>query len=157
MNRCRAGPRERRSGGISPPIREGRIMICFQCGSDVAESARACANCGTQMPVSAALGAGSRGSARGVLLISLFLPWFSVSAAFGSFSTSSSADALSAHGYLFLVLILALAMVAYLVLCASMREMPALPLTHDQLLAAGAAVNLLLVLIAVVFKPASGS
>jgi hypothetical protein len=35
--------------------------------------------------------------------------------------------------------------------------MPALPLTHDQLLAAGAAVNLLLVLIAVVFKPASGS
>ena len=165
-------------------------MICFQCGGDVAESATACANCGTQIPVSAALGAGSRGFASGatasaptvsrtqafsfdaarwtrtdriagaatlVLLISLFLPWFSVSAAFGNFSTSSSADALSAHGYLFLVLILALAMVAYLVLCASMREMPALPLTHDQLLAAGAAVNLLLVLIAVVFKPASGS
>jgi hypothetical protein len=165
-------------------------MICFQCGSDVAESATACANCGTQMPVSAALGAGSRGSAAGVtapastvsraqafsfdagrwtrtdriagaatlvLFISLFLPWFSVSAGFGNFSASSSADGLSAHGYLFLVLILALAMVAYLVARAGLRDMPALPLTHDQLLAAGAAVNLLLVLIAVVFKPASGS
>jgi hypothetical protein len=164
-------------------------MICFQCGSDAAEGAAGCANCGAKMPAGAGLGAGSHGSeavaapgptmSRGqafsfdagrwtpadriaggatlVLLISLFLPWFSVSAAFGSFTSSSSADALSAHGYLFLALILALAMVAYLVVRAGLRDMPALPLTHDQLLAAVAAVNLLLVLVAFVFKPGSGT
>ena len=165
-------------------------MICFQCGSDVAESAAGCVTCGAQMPAGAARGAGLRDSATGltapaatvsraqafsfdagrwtradriagaatlVLFVSLFLPWFSVSTAFGNFSASSSADALTAHGYLFLVLILALAMLAYLAARAGLRDMPALPLTHDQLLAAGAAVNLLLVLIAVVFKPASGS
>ena len=134
-------------------------MICFQCGSDVAESATACAKCGTQMPVSAARAAGPRGSATGVtasvsdvsraqafsfdagrwtrtdriagaatlvLFVSLFLPWFSVSAGFGNFSASSSADGLSAHGYLFLVLILALAMLAYLAARAGMRDIQAL-------------------------------
>jgi hypothetical protein len=97
------------------------------------------------------------GTATLVLLISLFLPWFSVSAGFGNFTSSASVDALTAHGYLYLVLLLALGMVGYLVARAGFRDMPELPVNHDQLLAAGAAINLLLVLIAVVLKPGGGS
>ena len=49
------------------------------------------------------------GAATLVLFVSLFLPWFSVSAGLGNFTASSSADALAAHGFLYLVLFLALA------------------------------------------------
>ncbi len=92
-----------------------------------------------------------------VLFISLFLPWFSVSAGFGNFTASSSADALTAHGYLYLVLLLTLAMLGYLIARAGLRDLPALPVTGDQLLAAAAAVNLLLVLLAFAVKPGGGS
>jgi hypothetical protein len=55
------------------------------------------------------------------LLASLFLPWFAVSAGFGSFTAagfgsftaSSSADALTVHGCLDLVLLPALAVIGY--------------------------------------------
>ena len=97
------------------------------------------------------------GAATLVLVVSLFLPWFSVSAAFGNFSASSSADALAAHGYLYLVLLLALAMLGYLIARTSLKDLPELPVTGDQLLAAGATVNLLLVLIAFAVMPGSGS
>lgn len=97
------------------------------------------------------------GAATLVLIVSLFLPWFSVSAGFGNFTASSSADALAAHGYLYLVLLLALAMLGYLIARASLKDLPELPVTGDQLLAAGAAVNLLLVLIAFAVMPGGGS
>jgi hypothetical protein len=97
------------------------------------------------------------GAAALVLFISLFLPWFSVSAGFGNFTASSSADALTAHGYLYLVLLLTLAMLGYLIARAGLRDLPALPVTGDQLLAAAAAVNLLLVLLAFAVKPGGGS
>ena len=97
------------------------------------------------------------GAATLVLIISLFLPWFSVSAGFGNFTASSSADALAAHGFLYLVLLLALAMLGYLIARASLKDLPELPVTSDQLLAAGAAVNLLLVLIAFAVRPGGGS
>jgi hypothetical protein len=96
------------------------------------------------------------GTATLVLFISLFLPWFSASASLGGISASSSADALTAHGYLYLTLILSLVMVGYLVVRAGLKDMPALPLSHERLLAVGAGVNLLLVLIAVIFKPSGG-
>jgi hypothetical protein len=97
------------------------------------------------------------GAATLVLIVSLFLPWFSVSAGFGNFTASSSANALAAHGYLYLVLLLALAMLGYLVAQASLKDLPELPVTGGQLLAAGAAVNLLLVLIAFAVMPGGGS
>jgi len=97
------------------------------------------------------------GAATLVLVISLFLPWFSVSAGFGNFTASSSADALAAHGFLYLVLLLALAMLGYLIARASLKDLPELPVTSDQWLAAGAAVNLLLVLIAFAVRPGGGS
>ena len=67
------------------------------------------------------------GGAALVLFVSLFLPWFSVIPSFGNFTASSSADALTAHGYLYLVLLLTLAMLGYLIARASLKEMPELP------------------------------
>jgi uncharacterized membrane protein len=89
-----------------------------------------------------------------VLFISLFLPWFSASSSFAGISASASVDALTAHGYLYLVLIMTLLMVAYLIARAGLKDMPALPFSHERLLIAGAGINLVLVLIAVIFKPA---
>lgn len=97
------------------------------------------------------------GGATLVLFISLFLPWFSVSAGFGNFTASSSVDALTAHGYLYLVLLLALAMLGYLIMSAGLDHLPDLPLRHEQILGAAAAVNLLLVLIGVLVMPGGGS
>lgn len=165
-------------------------MKCVQCGSDVAQGAIACPECGARLPLTVSPGAGApvppaealtapqaipaptafrldparwtpadrvTGAATLVLVVSLFLPWFSVSAGFGNFTASSSADALAAHGYLYLVLLLALAMLGYLIARASLKDLPELPVTGDQLLAAGAAVNLLLVLIAFAVMPGGGS
>jgi hypothetical protein len=85
------------------------------------------------------------------LLISLFLPWFGVSI----FGISGTADGVSAHGYLYLVLLVALAIMAYLVLRAGFEQLPfRLPLTHEQLLLAATAVNLVFVLLAFLTKPA---
>jgi hypothetical protein len=97
------------------------------------------------------------GAATLVLFISLFLPWFSATASFGGFSASSSADALTAHGYLYFVLILALLLDGYLIARAMVSQLPALPVSHERLLAAVSGLNLLLVLIAVIFKPGSSS
>ena len=165
-------------------------MKCEQCGSNVAQGAIACPECGARLPLTVTPGAGApvppaevltapqptpapmafrldparwtpadrvTGAATLVLFVSLFLPWFSVSAGFGNFTASSSADALTAHGYLYLVLFLALGMLGYLIAQAGLKDMPELPVTSDQLLAAAAAVNLLLVLIAVAAKPGGGS
>jgi hypothetical protein len=153
-------------------------MKCSQCGSDAAGGAAVCPGCGAPLPATGEAATLTQpgpamafhfdaarwtmadriaGGATFVLLISLFLPWFSVSAGFGSFTASSSVDALTAHGYLYLVLLLALAMIGYLIVAAGLRDLPALPLGRDRLLGAAAAVNLLLVLIAMLLKPGGGS
>ncbi|HTT54750.1 MAG TPA: hypothetical protein VMH35_25430 [Streptosporangiaceae bacterium] len=152
-------------------------MKCSQCGSDAAGGAAICPACGAALPTAAAatiarpgpalafrfdaarwtLADRITGGATLVLLVSLFLPWFSVSAGFGNFTASSSVDALTAHGYLYLVLLLALAMLGYLVLPAGLRDQPALPLSHEQILGAAAAVNLLLVLAGMLLMPGGGS
>jgi hypothetical protein len=167
-------------------------MKCEQCGSDVAQGAIACQECGARLPLTVAPGPGAgapvppaealtapqptpapmafrldptrwttadrvTGAATLVLVVSLFLPWFSVSAGFGNFTASSSADALTAHGFLYLVLLLALAMLGYLIARASLKDLPEPPVTGDQLLAGAAAINLLLVLIAFAVRPGGGS
>jgi hypothetical protein len=86
-----------------------------------------------------------------VLLIALFLPWFSYNLVF----LSISVDGLW-HGWTYLVLLLCLAILAYLVLRTGMSEMPVLPMSDAQLLLVATSVNALLVLLAFLFKP-SGS
>ena len=121
-------------------------MKCSQCGSDAATGAGTCAACGAPIPTAAEAATLTQagpalafrfdaarwtmadriaGGATLVLFISLFLPWFSVSAGFGNFTASSSVDALTAHGYLYLVLLLALAMLGYLILSAGLDSRPA--------------------------------
>jgi hypothetical protein len=86
-----------------------------------------------------------------VLVIALFLPWFSYNLVF----VSISVDGLW-HGWTYLVLLLSLAILAYLVLRTGLSEMPTLPMTDAQLLLIATSVNALLVVLAFVFKP-SGS
>jgi hypothetical protein len=91
------------------------------------------------------------GGASLVLLISLFLPWFSVSLPLVG---SASASGTTTHGWLWIVFILALAILAYLGLTAGFSTLPfTLPVRHEQLLLAATGLNFLLVLIAFVDKP----
>lgn len=91
------------------------------------------------------------GVASVVLLISLFLPWFT--AKLGGFG-SASASGMTAHGYLWLVFILCLAVVAFLVLGAGFDQLPVnLPMSREMLLLVVTGVNLLIVLLAFFIKP----
>jgi hypothetical protein len=92
------------------------------------------------------------GIASFVLLISLFLSWFSVS--LGSIG-SVSASGLSAHGYLYLVLILSIVIVGLLAIRAlGIWEFPSsAPMSEEQALLIACAVNFVLVLIAFLLKP----
>jgi len=84
-----------------------------------------------------------------VLFISLFLPWFTYSFAFGSVSV----DGLW-HGWMYLVLLLCLAIMAYLIARAGFSEMPfKLPMTDDQVLLIATGVNAVLSILAFLLKP----
>jgi hypothetical protein len=155
-------------------------MICSRCGNDVANGSAACPRCGTPFQAASGVpgsvphggaaapraGVGTpafkfdaarwsradrvTGIATLVLFVSLFLPWFG----FSVIGISGSADALTAHGYMYLVLILCLAILAFLVMRAGFEEMPVrLPLTAGQALLAATTVNFVLVLIAFLIKP----
>jgi hypothetical protein len=90
------------------------------------------------------------GVASVVLLISLFLPWFSISAPGISISWSG----MTAHGYLWLVFLLCLAIVAFLVFEAGFAELPVkLPAGREMLLLVASGINLLLVLLAFFVSP----
>jgi len=93
------------------------------------------------------------GVASFVVLISIFLPWYTVSlGAFGSVSGSGT----DVHGWLWLVFVLDLAIIAYLVLRAGWEESQSpvrVPVAHDRLLMAAAGLQLLLVLIALLDMP----
>jgi len=87
-----------------------------------------------------------------VVLISIFLPWFTASA--DGFSASGSGTA--AHGWLWLVFVLDLAIIAYLVMRAGWEESPLhLPVAHAPLLLAATGLQLLLVVIAFFDMPSS--
>jgi hypothetical protein len=87
------------------------------------------------------------GIATFVLLVSLFLPWYSASGV--------SEDALSAHGYLYITLFAALAMIALIGGQAlGMVKLPdESPVDRNQLLLAGTGLNVILIVIAFIFKP----
>ena len=87
------------------------------------------------------------GAATLVLLISLFLPWFSVG---GYFSVSG----LTTHGYLYLVLFLSIATLIYLGARAGWDRLPiSVSIAHSPVLLVASLVNFALVLIAFLFKP----
>jgi hypothetical protein len=86
-----------------------------------------------------------------VLLISFWLPWYR----FGPFS----ADGLSAHGWLFIAVLDSIILVLYVLFSAfgvgDLAEQGRL--SKDQLLAVMTGVNLALVVLAFLFKPAGFS
>jgi hypothetical protein len=95
-----------------------------------------------------------------VVLISLFLPWFSGSISadnsLGLAAQTGSESGTDAHGWLWLVFVIVLLMLAYLVAVAGFQVLPfKSPLRYDQLLLAAAGVNLLLVFIGFLLKPST--
>jgi zinc-ribbon domain len=155
-------------------------MFCSQCGNDIAEGWAVCPSCGTRLtgetshagaPAAATAGAHRAatlpaynfdarrltrsdrlvGGASLVVLISLFLPWFSVNL---GVLGSASASGTTAHGWLWFVFVIELAVLAYQVLTAGYEQLPfRLPWRHEQLLLAASGLNLLLVFLAFVLKP----
>jgi hypothetical protein len=155
-------------------------ITCSNCQTESAEGTALCPGCGAPLSAPAAaapatappaaappaaaassvkfdatkLGQTDRivGIASFVLLISLFLSWFSVS--LGSIG-SVSASGLSAHGYLYLVLILCLVIIALRAVRAlGVWEFPSTaPVSEEQALLIATAVNLVLVVLAFLLKP----
>lgn len=156
-------------------------ITCSNCQTESAEGTALCPGCGAALaaaPTGAAAGAppagapaaapaGSQvkfdatkltqtdrivGIASFVLLISLFLSWFSVS--LGPIG-SVSASGLSAHGYLYIVLILSIVIVALLAVRAlgAWAFPSTAPVTEEQALLIATGINFVLVLIAFLLKP----
>jgi len=91
------------------------------------------------------------GGASLIVLISLFLPWYGVSVLGASFTVSGT----SAHWYLVIGLLLALLLIGYLVLQSGWDKPPLdLPIAHAPLLLIGTGLQLLLVFIGFLDKPA---
>ena len=96
------------------------------------------------------------GAASLVVLISLFLPWFSGSYVSFDSTQSASESGTDAHGWLWLVFVVVLAILAYLVFAAGFQVLPfKSPLRHDPLLLAATGVNLVLVFIGFLLKPST--
>jgi hypothetical protein len=92
-----------------------------------------------------------------VVLISLFLPWFSATATLDGISESASASGTTAHGWLWLVFIISLAIVAFLILIAGFQVLPfKLPVPNERLLLGATGVNLVLVFLAFILVPGNG-
>jgi hypothetical protein len=98
------------------------------------------------------------GAASLLLIISLFLPWFTVSVSTSiaghTISQSGSGSGTTAHGYLWLVFFVGLAVLAVLIMQAGFAQFPVnLPFGVPQLLIGLTGLNLLVVLIAFLIKP----
>lgn len=153
-------------------------MNCPQCGTPNQQDSAFCANCGTRLVPAAApappgqqyqpaprAGASfqldlkrltrvDRLVAGGslVAMISIWLPWYSISSA----GQSASFSGTWGHGWLWLEFVLALALIGYLVLRAGSATAVRLPVAHAPLLLIGTSVQLLLILIAFADIPYSG-
>jgi hypothetical protein len=154
-------------------------MTCSQCGNEATEGTDFCGRCGTQLAGSAAPAAPANvpitptapaysfdagrwtandrivGGATLVVLISLFLPWFSVNlgALEGGLGVVT-ASGTETHGWLWFVFIIGLFVLLYLIALAGFPVLPArLPLSHEQLLLGATGLNLLLVVLAFLLKP----
>jgi hypothetical protein len=141
--------------------------LCPGCGAALAAAPAGATAAGTPAGAPTAAPAGSQvkfdatkltqtdrivGIASFVLLISLFLSWFSVS--LGPIG-SVSASGLSAHGYLYIVLILSIVIVALLAVRAlgAWAFPSTAPVTEEQALLIATGINFVLVLIAFLLKP----
>jgi hypothetical protein len=103
------------------------------------------------------------GGASLLLLISLFLPWFTASISTkglglgAGISDSVSVSGTGGHGYLWIVFLISLAILAFLVVQAGFARFPvSLPVTPERLLLGLTGLNLLLVLLAFLIKPGTG-
>jgi hypothetical protein len=99
------------------------------------------------------------GIASAILLVSVFLPWFTVSVVMDGMglSGSVSGSGTAAHGYLWLVFVLSLAIVGYLVYRALVDRLAfRLPIAHETTLMIATGVNFVLILLAFVTKPGGG-
>lgn len=84
-----------------------------------------------------------------IVLISIFLPWFSVTVRIFGESRSATGSGTAAHGWLWLVFVLDLLVIAYLAMRAGWEQAPVrIPVAHAPLLIAATGLQLLLVLIA---------
>jgi hypothetical protein len=95
-----------------------------------------------------------------VVLISLFLPWYTATISTGNSAgaapRSASESGTDAHGWLRLVFVIVLLLVVYLVLTARFPALPFMsPLRQYLLMLALAAGNLLLVVIGFLLKPSA--
>ncbi|HEY5395277.1 MAG TPA: zinc ribbon domain-containing protein [Trebonia sp.] len=91
-----------------------------------------------------------------ITMISIWLPWFSISWGSSTFQDAGSASisGTTGHGWLWLEFIVALALLAYLAARAAWDRLPfTMPIAHAPLLIAGTALQLLLVLIAFIDIP----
>jgi hypothetical protein len=88
-----------------------------------------------------------------ITMISIWMPWFTVS----YLGASASGSGTTAHGWLWLEFILGLALIGYLVARVAWETLPFnVPVAHDRLLVVGTGVQLLLILIAFADLPSSG-
>jgi hypothetical protein len=87
------------------------------------------------------------------LLVSLFLPWFNVTATIGGKTFTGSASGTGAHGYLWLVFALVLVMLLVLVVPELIARAPARLPSNHQLVVGAAGLGFLLVLLAFLAKP----
>jgi hypothetical protein len=91
-----------------------------------------------------------------ITMISIWLPWFSISWGSGTFQYAGSASisGTTGHGWLWLEFFVALALIAYLGARAAWDRLPfTMPVAHSPLLIAGTSLQLLLVLIAFIDIP----
>jgi hypothetical protein len=91
-----------------------------------------------------------------IALISIWLPWYSISWGSSTFQDAGSASVsgTTGHGWLWLEFIVALVLLAYLGARAAWERMPfTVPVAHAPLLIAGVSLQLLLVLIAFIDIP----
>jgi hypothetical protein len=85
-----------------------------------------------------------------VLLVALFLPWFSASVSFISLSESG----VSAHGYLYIALFVSLFLLVYLLARAGWDRLPiATQVAHAPVMLVASALNAVLVVIGFLLKP----
>ena len=85
-----------------------------------------------------------------VLIVSLFLPWFSAS----FLGVSLSENGLSAHGYLYITLIISLFLLIYLLARAGWDSLPiATHVAHSSVMLVGSGLNAVFVVIGFLSKP----
>ncbi len=151
-------------------------MFCVGCGASIPEGTRFCPSCGAdQAPVSSARVASGRvtatpeidlrrlsvtdlvaGISSIVVLVSLFLPWYSFTIDLPTGPETHTYGALSslAGGFRFLILVLSVLTVGLLLAKTMWRSEPRLPLPQWQVLVGLTGLQLLLVVIAFLAAPA---